>query len=75
MKSRKLIFNWHGKNYFCHCCSSIHMLQTTMNRPPSLTLTGARIFKQRLATIREHRIRKRGTHKLVSTAVQCVWPS
>ena len=32
------------------------MLQTTTKRPPSLTLTGARIFKQRLATIRKHRI-------------------
>ena len=31
------------------------MLQTT-RRPPFLTLTGARIFKQRLATIRKHRI-------------------
>ena len=39
----------------CHCCSSIHMLQTTTTkRPPSLTLSGARIFKQRLATIRKH---------------------
>ena len=32
------------------------MLQTTTKRPPSLTLTGARIFKQRLATIRKDRI-------------------
>ena len=32
------------------------MLQTTTKRPPSLTLTGARIFKQRLATTRKHRI-------------------
>ena len=33
------------------------MLQTTTTkRPPSLTLSGARIFKQRLATIRKHRI-------------------
>ena len=31
------------------------MLQTTTTkRPPSLTLSGARIFKQRLATIRKH---------------------
>ena len=52
VESRFLI---HGKNYFCHCCSSIHMLQTTATkRPPTLTLTGARIFKQRLATIRKH---------------------
>ena len=50
----------HGKNYFCHCCSSIHLLQTTTKRPPSLTLTGARIFKQRLATIRKHRIGSQG---------------
>ena len=54
VESRSLI---HGKNYFCHCCSSIHMLQTTTTkRPPFLTLTGARIFKQRLATILKHRI-------------------
>ena len=39
-----------------YSCSSIHMLQTTTKRPPSLTLTGARIFKQRLATIRKHGI-------------------
>ena len=32
----------------------IGALQTTTKRPPSLTLTGARIFKQRLATIRKH---------------------
>ena len=32
------------------------MLQITTKRPPSLTLTGARIFKQRLATIWKHRI-------------------
>ena len=49
----------HGNNYFCYCCSSIHMLQTTTKSPPSLTLTGARIFKQRLATIRKHRIGSR----------------
>ena len=32
------------------------MLQTTTKRPPSLTLTGARIFEQRLATTQKHRI-------------------
>ena len=32
------------------------MLQTTTKRPPSLTLTGARIFKQRLANIRKNRM-------------------
>ena len=37
------------------------MLQTTTTkRPPSLTLSGTRIFKQRLATIRKHRI---GSHE------------
>ena len=37
------------------------MLQTTTTkRPPSLTLSGARIFKQRLATIGKHCI---GSHE------------
>ena len=36
--------------------SATVVAQTTTKRPPSLTLTGARIFKQRLATIRKHRI-------------------
>ena len=36
--------------------SATVVAQTTKKRPPSLTLTGARIFKQRLATIRKHRI-------------------
>ena len=35
------------------------MLQTTTKSPPSLTLTGARIFKQRLVTIGKHRIGSR----------------
>ena len=39
--------------------SATVVAQTTKKRPPSLTLTGARIFKQPLATIRKHRIGSR----------------